>query len=141
MGDFSLYLRLDPADADADTATTILDPYVEAYEDVEYVPDPDAGEESGDVIVPEKGLDIAGLETYAELFEDLRKYPAVSHLKPWGPDSERFPVVVKHFALQQIPDPDLYEFHALDDEETLVVCESELELQQVQQAVPPTGRG
>lgn len=139
MGQFSLFLRLNPAEADAETARAILDPYVKAYDDVEYTADPDADEDDG--TIPEQGLDIDGLDTYTELYEDLRKYPAVSHLRPWGPDSERYPVVVKHFALQQIPDPDLYEFHALDDEETLVICESELELKSVQQSVPPAGLG
>jgi len=39
-----------------------------------------------------------------------------------------------------LSDPDLYEFHALDDERTLVVAESRLEYQQACDEVPAAAR-
>lgn len=135
MGAFSLYPLLD-ADVTTDGAVQeILDPYVEAYADVEYLT-PDIEVDDEERVLPDVALDIGTLESFAELFLDLEKYPEFATLRLWGPDSERFPLLVEHFALQQLSDPDLYEFHALDDERTLVVAESRLEHRQARDDVP-----
>ncbi|MEF8812907.1 MAG: hypothetical protein V5A55_03705 [Halovenus sp.] len=135
MGAFSLYPLLDADAATDGTAREILDPYVEAYPDVEYLtPDIEIDDEKR--VLPDVALDVGTLESFAELFLDLEKYPEFVTLRLWGPDSERFPLLVEHFALQQLSDPDLYEFHALDDERTLVVAESRLEYGQARDDVP-----
>jgi hypothetical protein len=138
MGAFSLY-PLFEADVDEETATAILDPYVEAYSDVTYetesLPDPPE-----DAFVPEETLSIETLDTFVELFEDLLRYPEIEGARLWGPGSERFPVIIQHSALQQLSDPDLYEFHALDDRRTMVVAESELEFRRIHEEIPPTSR-
>jgi hypothetical protein len=138
MGAFSLY-PLFVSGTDEGTATDILDPYVEAYDDVEYEtePLPDPPE---DVFVPEQSLSIETLDSFVELFEDLLKYPEIEGARLWGPGSERFPVIVEHSALQQISDPDLYEFHALDERQTLVVAESKMEFKRIHEEVPPSVR-
>jgi hypothetical protein len=137
MGAFSLYPLLDAdiaTDGD-DTAREILDPYVEAYADVEYLT-PTIEIDDEERVLPDVALDVRTLESFAELFLDLEKYPEFATLRLWGPDSERKPLLVEHFALQQLSDPDLYEFHALDDERTLVVAESRLERRQAHDDVP-----
>ncbi len=135
MGAFSLYPLLDADVATDGAAQEILDPYVEAYADVEYLT-PDIEVDDEERVLPDVALDIGTLESFAELFSDLEKYPEFATLRLWGPDSERFPLLVEHFALQQLSDPDLYEFHALDDERTLVVAESRLEHGQAHDDVP-----
>lgn len=138
MGEFNIYLRLVEEEA-PDRIEELLDQYVEADEAVEYEgSDPDTADESG-VIVPEKGLDIDDIDAFAAIFEELRDNPAVHDLSLWGPSSERFPLRVYHYALQQLSDPDLYQFHAIDDQETLVIAESQLELERARREVGPGG--
>jgi len=44
--------------------------------------------------------------------------------------------LVQHYALQQIQQPSLYEYHALDGQVTLVVADSEFAAERVQREVP-----
>jgi len=135
MAAFTLYPLVDTDDAGTGVAREILDPYVEAYDDVEALK-PDIEIEDEGAELAEIALAIDSLDTFAELYLELEQYPEFSTLRLWGPESERFPIIVGHFALQQLSDPDLHEFHALDDERTIVVCESQLEQQQAIDDVP-----
>jgi len=140
MGDFSLYVRLDADEATPETATELIESYVDAYDNVEIEREQIDGADEFGVIVPEEALDIEHIDTYAEIYMDLRERPEVYDISLWGPGSERFPVRVYHYALQQISSPDLYDFHALDDQETLVIAESPTEMEQARRDVGPGGR-
>lgn len=139
MGDFSLYVRLVDDENAPGSIEELLDEYVEAHDSVTYESSEiDAGDEPG-VIVPKKALDIGDIDAFAAIFEDLRDDPAVHDIGLWGPGSERYPVRAYHYALQHLSDPDLYQFHAIDDQETLVICESQLELEQARTEIGPAG--
>jgi hypothetical protein len=138
MGEFSIYLRLDEEHA-PDRIEELLGGYVEEYESVSYEASTiDDGDEPG-VIVPEKALDIDDIEAYVAIFEALQDDPAVYDLSLWGPDSERYPLRAYHYALQHLADPNLYQFHAIDDQETLVICESVMELEQARNEIGQAG--
>jgi len=127
---------------ETDPGQELLGPSVDEHEDVSFG---SARVESGDqedVFVPERAsLEIESAETFATVYDDLRTRPEVHDLSLWGPDAERFPVPVQHYALQQIEQPDLYEFHAVDDKVTLVIAESEMAAEEVQRTVPDGALG
>jgi len=142
MAEFTLHLRLDAEQAGPKGGENLLAPYVEAHDSVEYGSDRMAAPADSGVVVPEtSSLEIDDIEAFAHIYDDLRQRPEVCDLNLWGPSSERFPVPVQHYALQQIQQPDLYEFHAIDEQVTLVIAESELEAEQVQREVPAAALG
>lgn len=141
MAEFTLHIRLDADRADPGDGERLLSPHVEAHETVSYASDRVEGGRPG-VLVPETAsLEIEDIGTYADVYTALRTEPAVHDLSLWGPSSERFPVPVQHYALQQIQQPRLYEYHALGDTVTLVVAESEMAAEQVQREVPDAALG
>lgn len=141
MAEFTLHIRLDAARADPGDGERLLSPHVEAHETVSYGSDRVEGGRPG-VLVPEtSSLEIEDIGTYADVYTALRTEPPVHDLSLWGPSSERFPVPVQHYALQQIQQPRLYEYHALGDTVTLVVAESEMAAEQVQREVPDAALG
>jgi hypothetical protein len=141
MAEFTLHIRLDADRADPGDGEDILTPHVDAHETVTYGSDRVEGGRPG-VVVPEtSSLEIEDVETYAEVYTALRTEPAVRDLSLWGPSSERFPVPVQHYALQQIQQPRLYEYHALGDTVTLVIADSEIAAEQVQREVPDAALG
>lgn len=142
MAEFSLHVRLDATQARRVSGEDILTPYVEEHDEVTFGAARVDTPASDDVVVPDRSsLDIEGLDIFAKVYADLRTHPAVQDLHLWGPDAERFPVPVQHYALQQIQQPDSYEYHALDDQVTLVVAESEMEAQLVRRNVPDGALG
>jgi hypothetical protein len=142
MAEFSLHLRLDAEQADPADGEELLAPYVESHDSVEYGSDRMAAPDNAGVVIPEtSSLEVDDIEAFADIYDDLRQRPEVHDLSLWGPSSERFPIPVQHYALQQIQQPDLYEFHAIDEQVTLVIAESELEAEQVQREVPAAAIG
>jgi hypothetical protein len=146
MATFTLHIRLDASEitdgATDDPGEALLAPYVEAHETVTFGSDRMEPPADPGVVVPETAtLEIDDLDTFAEVYDDLRQRPEVHDLNLWGPSAERFPVPVQHYALQQIQQPDLYEYHAIDGQVTLVVGESEMEAEQVQREVPDAALG
>ena len=141
MAEFTLHIRLDADRVDAGDGEALLAPHVERHEGVTYGSDRVEATGPG-VVVPEvSSLEIEGIETFAEVYTALRTEPEVNDLSLWGPSSERFPVPVQHYALQQIQRPRLYEYHALDETVTLVVADSKLAAEQVQSEVPDAALG
>jgi len=137
MGEFSVYLRL-RADGNGltETAEELVSPYVESSEAVTYG-DEDLGRTaSGGTVVPDVSLDVGSVEALADVYTGLRDEPDVEEVILWGPGSGRFPVKVYHHALHQMPQPDRYEFHAVDGEITLVIAESEREAEQLRSELP-----
>lgn len=140
MAEFTLHIRLVAERAENDDGEALLEPYTER-KTVQY--GTDRVDSTGpDVIVPERSsLEIDGIETFAEIYTELRTNPKIHNISLWGPSSERFPVPVQHYALQQIQRPTLYEYHALDDTVTLVVAESEMAAEQIRREVPTGALG
>ena len=135
MAEFNLHARLDA------TVTEDVNPIFEPYaEDTEAVTiaETDAIDpvSTPDVVTPPQYLEIEGIEKLAEIYTELNGHEAVAALSLSGPTADRFVLPVAHHALQQIGDPKLYEFHALDGETTLVVSESQTEFNQLRQDVP-----
>jgi hypothetical protein len=141
MAEFNLHPRLDADRHGADDAESLLSEYVESYDAVSEGTAPVEQSGGDDVVVPDRFLEIEGIELFAEIYQDLVDDPAVVDVALWGPTAERFPVRVQHYALQQISQPDLYEFHAIDGQVTLVIAESQREAEQLHQEVPDAALG
>lgn len=140
MAEFNLHARLDGSEEPDPMA--VYGPYTEDSEDVT-IEETDEIESASDpdVITPTEFLEIEGIETFADIYTDLVDDSRVVNLSLRGPTAERFPIPVQHHALQQISDPTLYEFHALDGLVTLVIAESEMELNRIHQEVPAGALG
>ena len=140
MAEFTLHVRLIES-CDESDGEALLAPYVREYEGVSFSDDTVSTREDGVVVPEQSSLAIDGVESFAEIYTSLRQEKIVHNLSLWGPAAERFPVPVQHYALQQISNPDLYEYHALDDQVTLVIADDQLAAQQVQQEVPDAALG
>lgn len=137
MGAFSIYIRY-RGDADR-TAAELLEGFVEAYDGVDLEPGTVDADADPGLVVPENGLDIEDIDTFASVFAELEGNPAVHDVSLWGPGSMRFPVRVYHHALRGLSDPDAYQFHAIDDRETLLVCESPAALERAREEIGAAG--
>lgn len=136
MAEFNLRPRLDSSHELADDPESLLDRYTESYEGVSSATEATMTASPDGVVVPDSFLEIEGVETFAEVYTAITDESGVTSVSLSGPTAERFPVRVQHYALQQLSQPDLYEFHALDGQVTLVIAESDREAQLVQQDVP-----
>jgi len=141
MAEFNLRPRLDSSHEAADDPQSVLDSYVDAHEGVGIATEPTMTADPDGVVVPDSFLEIDGVETLADVYAAVQDEPAVVGVSFSGPTAERFPVRVQHYALQQLSQPDLYEFHALDGQVTLVIGESEREAKLVEQEVPGAALG
>lgn len=137
MAEFNLHISVDPADLPADSLEAYLQPRVDATDDVTFA-ETDESPDSGTL---ESTLEIENVDAFGELYAGLRDSAEPFELGLWGPTAERFPVPVQHYALQQISNPDAYEFHAIDDKVTLVIADSQHHVQQLRQEVPPAALG
>jgi len=138
MVDFNIHVRFYATEVDDPAARLEAD--AERSDSIAVGESAGAGSESDDVIIPDQYLEIQGVETFAELYDDLRGDDAVADLVLWGPTADKYVVPVEHYALQQIESPQLYEFHAVDNKTTLVIAESEMEMDQVRTQVPPAAQ-
>lgn len=141
MAEFNLQPRLDAAESEPSDAEELLSSYADTEEAVALGTEPAGASVDDGVLIPESYLEIDGVELFAEIYTELVEEPAVVGVALWGPTAERFPVRVEHYALQQIEQPDLYEFHALGGQVTLVIAESKLEAEQVKREVPAPALG
>lgn len=137
MGAFSLYVRLSD-DEGAPTAEDVLASHVDAHDSVDYER-ADIDDDQNDPGVSETGLDIGDIEAFASVVVDLKDTEAVEAISLWGPGSERYPVEVYHYALRNLSDPDRYQFHALDDRVTLLICDTPAALRQAKDEIGPAG--
>jgi hypothetical protein len=139
MGAFSLYIRY-RSDASVDeTAADLLDRIVETRDGVAREPASIDAESEPGVTVPETGLDISDIDTFASIVTELDENPAVSNVSLWGPGSQRYPVRVYHHALRSLSDPDQYQFHAIDDRETLLICDTPAALERAREEIGSAG--
>jgi len=135
MAEFNLRPRLESSHELADDPETLLEQYTDS-DDVTTATEATMTASPDGVTVPDSFLEIDGVETLAEVYTVIADEAGVTSVSLSGPTAERFPVRVQHYALQQLSQPDLYEFHALDGQTTLVIAESEREAQLVEQDVP-----
>jgi len=141
MAEFNLQPRLDAEQSDPSDAEALLTAVVDAHEGASLADESvDTSGREG-VLVPETFLEIEGVEVVAAVYKKLRENDDVVDVALWGPTAERFPVRIQHYALQQIGQPDLYEFHALDGQVTLVIAESQMEAEQLHREVPDGALG
>lgn len=139
MAEFNLHLTFAADENSIETVEQRLTPFVDEYQSVEFG-DSSAVSASADGVL-ESTLEIDGVDIFAELYQDLRERDDVLDVGLWGPTAERFPVPVKHYALQQISAPDNYEYYALDSQVTLVICDSQHLVEQLRMEVPPPALG
>jgi hypothetical protein len=139
MGAFSLYVQYRSETEDTESAAERLERYVEEYESVEYGTERVETDPGPDVVAPDRGLDISDIDAFASIVADLRDDPAVHDMSLWGPGAQRYPVRVYHHALRSLSDPDRYQFHAVDDRETLVVCDSPADLDRAREDIGAAG--
>ncbi|SDJ41746.1 hypothetical protein SAMN05216226_103107 [Halovenus aranensis] len=138
MAEFNLHVSIDPEALGADSLESYLDEYIDESQKVAFA-DVDAPQADDDTL--DETLEIEGIDGFASLYTELRDNDDPLELGLWGPTAERFPVPVQHYALQQISNPDAYEFHAVDNKVTLVVADQQQQLQQLRQEVPPPALG
>ena len=138
MAEFALYVQLLEDEA-PDDIEDLLGPFVDAYDSVEYESSTVDPDDRPGVVVPEQSLAIDDVDVFAEIFLELDDDPVVHGLSLWGPGSSRFPVRAYHHALRSLSDPDRYQFHALDDRETLVICDTPTDLRQAREDLGPSG--
>lgn len=139
MGAFSLYVQYRKDAETSESAEELLERYVDEYESVGYETGRIDADPGPDAVVPDRGLDIGDIEDFASIVADLRDDPAVHSMSLWGPGSQRYPVRVYHHALRELSDPDRYQFHAIDDRETLVVCEGPADLDRAREDIGAAG--
>ncbi|WP_049926220.1 hypothetical protein [Natronomonas moolapensis] len=138
MAEFTLYVQL-LEDESPDDVEDLFGPFVDEYDSVAYEASTVDSDDRPGVVVPEKALAIDDIDAFAEVFQALHGDPAVHDLSLWGPGSSRFPVRAYHHALRSLSDPDRYQFHALDNRETLVICDTPTDLQQAREDLGPAG--
>jgi hypothetical protein len=136
MAEFNLRPRLESSHKRADDPETLLEQYADSYDGVTTATEATMTASPDGVVVPDSFLEIEGVETFAEVYTAMVDEAGVTSVSLSGPTADRFPVRVQHYALQQLSQPDLYEFHALDGQTTLVIAESEREAELVKQDVP-----
>lgn len=139
MGAFSLYVRYRRDAGSKEDADALLETYIEDFEAVDAEPEHIDAESEPGVVVPENGLDIDDIDAFASIVKTLRDDPAIHDMSLWGPGSKRYPLRVYHHALRSLAEPDRYQFHAVDDRETLVVCDSPGELRQAREDIGAAG--
>lgn len=137
MAEFNLQIDFDGDDTTEERIGDHLSSVVEAYETVTF--GETEAEMAGDTA--DWMLEIEGVDTYAAVYTELKDSEQTLDIGLWGPTSDRFPVPVQHYALQQISMPDSYEFHAIDNKVTLVIADSEMDVQRLEQEVPPPALG
>lgn len=141
MAEFNLRPHLDASHESADDPTALLEQYAEGDDGVCTATEATMTASPDGTVVPDSFLEVDGVETFAEVYTSIIDEPGVSGVSLSGPTAERFPVRVQHYALQQLSQPDLFEFHALDGQVTLVIAESEREANLIQQEVPAAALG
>ena len=140
MVDFNIHVRF-YADAVNDPKAK-LEEYAKGHESVAVsVYDGASASGDDDVLIPDEYLEVQGVEIFAALYDQIRSDDDVADMVLWGPTAEKYVVPVEHYALQQIESPQLYDFHAVDSQTTLVIAESEMEMDQVRTQVPPAAQG
>lgn len=139
MAEFNLHVSVDPEELPADSLEAYLRSHVDAHDDVTFADSDETATPGSDTL--ESSLAIDDVDTFGELYVDLRDNDEPLEIGLWGPTAERYPVPVQHYALQQISTPDAYEFHAVDNKVTLVIADSQQLVQQLRQEVPPPALG
>lgn len=135
----SVHLRLHEEHYNEDKVEKWFDRFVEEYEDVER--GRDRIEKSADPAIAISGatLAVASIQTLLQIYSELKEKPEVHYINLYGPDSERYPVQVYSEALGSIENPGQYDFYEVDNEVTLVVCDTMDEVKNVQSDVDPDG--
>lgn len=135
MAAFNIQVSVEGSDTASESLEDHLSSVVEANEDVTF------GDAESDADEQTWLLEIEDVDTYADIYTDLKDSDQKPGLELWGPTSDRFPVPIQHYALQQLSTPDAYEFYALDNKTTLVIADSQRHVQMIESEVSPSALG
>lgn len=135
MAEFNIQVSVEGSDTASESLEDHLSSVVEANEDVTF------GDAESDADEQTWLLEIEDVDTYADIYTDLKDSDQKPGLELWGPTSDRFPVPIQHYALQQLSTPDAYEFYALDNKTTLVIADSQRHVQMIESEVSPSALG
>ncbi|MFC7072204.1 hypothetical protein ACFQJ7_04870 [Halovenus rubra] len=137
MAEFNLQISVAPDEID-DSLEEYLSPHIKGNEDVQLEESESSLDSESEA---EAVLEIEDVNLFGRLYEKLRDNDDPLEIGLWGPTAQRYPVPVQHYALQQIPNPDAFDFHAIDSKVTLVIADSQQLVQQLRQEVPPPALG
>jgi hypothetical protein len=82
---------------------------------------------------------VTSIQTLVTIYSHLKDKPEIHYINLWGPNSDRYPVQIYTHALGRLENPGQYEFHEVDEEVTLVVCDDMEEVRKIQSDVDPDG--
>lgn len=116
-----------------------FDQFVEEHEDVDYGRDRIEKSVEASIVIGGATLAVTSIQTLVTIYSVLKDKPEVHYINLWGPSSKKYPVQIYSDTLGRIENPAKYDFYEVDEEVTLVVCESMDEVHNVQADVDPDG--
>jgi len=116
-----------------------FDQFVGEYDDVKH--GRERIEKSADpaIVIAGATLVVTSIDTLVTIYCELKNRPEVHYINLWGSNSEQYPVQIYLDALGRIENPGQYDLYEIDNEVTLVVCDSPDEVRKVQADVDPDG--
>jgi len=136
---YSVHLQLHEEQYSEGQIEDWFDQFVEDNKDVEYGRDRIEKSMDPAIVIGGATLAVTSIQTLVTIYSVLKDKPEVHYVNLWGPSSEKYPVQVYSDALGRIENPEQYDFYEVDDEITLVVCDSTEEIHKVQRDVDPDG--
>lgn len=136
---YSIHLRVHEDKSSQEEARELLDEYARKYEDAEMGNERTEKSVDPGIVISGATLAIATIDTLVTIYSELKSKPEVHRINLYGPNSERIPVQVYTDAIDRIENPGRYEIHEVDEDVTLVLCDSVKEIRKVQADVDPDG--
>lgn len=136
---YSVHLKLHEDQYEEEQIDEWYNHFVDEYDDVDHGRRRLEKSTDPGIVIAGATLTVAAIDTLVTIYSVLKDEPEVHYINLWGPNSERYPVQVYSHALGRIENPGQYEFHEVDDEVTLVVCDDMDEVQKIQADVDPDG--
>ena len=135
----TVHLRLHEEHYNESQVEEWFDQFTEDYDDVKRGRERIEKAVDPGIAISGATLVVTGIQTLVTIYSVLKDKPEVHYINLWGPDSDRYPVQVYSDALGRIENPGQYDFYEVDDEVTLVICESMDEVRKVQADIDPDG--
>lgn len=136
---YSVHLKLHEEQYSEGQMDEWFDEFVEKYDDVEHGGDRLEKSVDPGIVIGGATLTVTTIQTLVTIYSVLKDKSEVHYINLWAPDSEKFPVQVYSYALGRIENPGQYDFYEVDEDVTLVVCDSMDEVRKVQADVDPDG--
>ena len=136
---YNVHLKLHESQTSKAEAKSWFDQFVMEYEDAEHGRERIEQSQDPTILISGATLIVTSIQTLVTIYSILKEKPEVHYINLWGPDSEKFPVQVYSQSLGRISNPGQYDIYEVDDEVTLVVCDSMDEVRKVQTEIDPDG--